>query len=931
MFFVVVVFFFQSLLLVSSGLFGGQFFVAAQQLPQSEVDALNQIVKTMGAANNWSFDGSACGFKVTPVSDAESEPTSDIACNTVNNTPHITSIDLAYNYLNGSIPVEWSSMKLKFISVFGNRLSGNIPSHLGNITSLTYLDLEANQFSGTVPAQLGNLVHLETLRLSSNSLTGNLPMELSELKNLTDFRINDNNFNGSIPDIFQSWKVLERLELQGSGLEGPIPSSIYGLENLKQLKISDINGTNQAFPEIQNLTALIRIILRNCSISGEIPPYIWGIINLRNLDLSFNNLTGELSNVSIAGSLKFIFLSGNSLSGNIPESILRKGTNVDLSYNNFNWPSSEQPACREARSGVLPCQNNFKCDRYRHSFHINCGGQNVKVNGRTFEGEKDIGGGAATSHLNHDANWGFSSTGDFADDDDEQNTHYIADSDSSLISELYTSARIAPLSLTYFGYCLENGNYLVTLHFAEILFTNDTTFRSLGRRIFDIYVQEKLVERDFNIEAEASGVLKPISKPYNVTVANNSLVIRFNWAGKGTTATPKRGVYGPLVSAISVEDPNFKPGMKNIASIVVGVVAGFCVLVLVLGILYWKYYVRTKSGKQTDLKGLDLQTNSFTLKQIKAATNNFDSLNKIGEGGFGPVFKGLLSDGTIIAVKQLSSKSKQGNREFLNEIGMISCLQHPNLVKLHGCCIEGDQLLLVYEYMENNSLARALFGKGYMAPEYALWGYLTYKADVYSFGVVALEIFSGINNMSFVPDDNCACLLDWACHLQQIGKLMELVDPKLKSEFKEEEAERMIKVSLLCTNGSPSLRPTMSEVVGMLAGTTNLPDAIPDAGSYSQDLRFKAIRDQRQLMQNQSLVGDQAIHPTLAGSSTSGQDLYDVNAESYLRYKATREDGYGQIKSKSSVSDLQLSTSIPLRTGSSTSGHDLYSNNLSSK
>lgn len=72
--------------------------------------------------------------------------------------------------------------------------------------------------------------------------------------------------------------------------------------------------------------------------------------------------------------------------------------------------------------------------------------------------------------------------------------------------------------------------------------------------------------------------------------------------------------------------------------------------------------------------------------------------------------KGLLLDGTLIAVKQLSSKSKQGNREFVNEIGMISALQHAHLVKLYGCCIEGNQLLLVYEYMENNSLARALFG-----------------------------------------------------------------------------------------------------------------------------------------------------------------------------------------------------------------------------
>ena len=71
----------------------------------------------------------------------------------------------------------------------------------------------------------------------------------------------------------------------------------------------------------------------------------------------------------------------------------------------------------------------------------------------------------------------------------------------------------------------------------------------------------------------------------------------------------------------------------------------------------------------------------------------------------------MLLDGTIIAVKQLSSGSNQGKREFVNEIGMISSLRHPNLVRLHGCCVEHKQLLLVYEFMENNSLARALFGK----------------------------------------------------------------------------------------------------------------------------------------------------------------------------------------------------------------------------
>nr|GMD22523.1 putative LRR receptor-like serine/threonine-protein kinase [Ipomoea batatas] len=190
--------------------------------------------------------------------------------------------------------------------------------------------------------------------------------------------------------------------------------------------------------------------------------------------------------------------------------------------------------------------------------------------------------------------------------------------------------------------------------------------------------------------------------------------------------------------------------------------------------------------------------------------------------------QGTLSDGTVIAVKQLSAKSRQGYREFLNEIGMISCLQHPNLVKLYGCCVEGKPLLLVYEYMENNSLAQALFG--YTAPEYALWGYLTFKADVYSFGVVALEIVAGKNNMKFRPDEKYVCLLDWALVLQEKGNLMELIDPRLGSDFDKEQALRMLEVALLCTNSSPVLRPSMSTVVSMLEGNGDILE-------YKSDIR----------------------------------------------------------------------------------------------
>ncbi|KAK6149494.1 hypothetical protein DH2020_017019 [Rehmannia glutinosa] len=100
--------------------------------------------------------------------------------------------------------------------------------------------------------------------------------------------------------------------------------------------------------------------------------------------------------------------------------------------------------------------------------------------------------------------------------------------------------------------------------------------------------------------------------------------------------------------------------------------------------------------------------NLYSYKELKIATNDFSPANKIGEGGFGSVYKGKLKNGQMAAVKVLSSESRQGVREFLTEIQVISDVEHANLVKLYGCCVEGNHRILVYNYLENNSLARTL-------------------------------------------------------------------------------------------------------------------------------------------------------------------------------------------------------------------------------
>jgi len=133
------------------------------------------------------------------------------------------------------------------------------------------------------------------------------------------------------------------------------------------------------------------------------------------------------------------------------------------------------------------------CAADYRSFHINCGGQDVKNGKILYEGDQAGGRNAAARSYNRPgSNWGFSSTGDFMDDNDFNSDGYTLDPyhNISLVDfGLYATARTTPLSITYYGYCLENGNYTVRLHFAEIQFTDEKLYNKVARRVFDIYIQ----------------------------------------------------------------------------------------------------------------------------------------------------------------------------------------------------------------------------------------------------------------------------------------------------------------------------------------------------------------------------------------------------------------------------------------------------------
>ncbi|KMZ66719.1 putative Protein kinase [Zostera marina] len=908
-------------------------------LPSQEIEALKRIASKL-KIGFWDFKVNPCSglnkwFLNT--TDEDDKTANKLKCSDpdVNNTAHVVDILLKSQNLTGVLPTEfahlksliqldltqWGSLPQLFnLSLGGNHISGKIPEEIGNITTLNSLVLENNLLDGSIPDVFGGMANLTRLIISGNDFTGELPISMGKLTNLADLRIDGSGISGKIPSFIGNFKKLGRLHMQGTSLNGPFPPEFQELVELFQLLVSDMNLVR--FPPLQKMSKLNSLTLRNCSLSDRLPEYIGEMTELEYLDLSFNHFSGVIpkSYEKLKLSIKKLYVTSNNLSGAIPNWIIRHNDIIDLSYNNFN-ESQGRENCEQkigtrvnvfaSRSSskninVNPCfKEKFPCPNGKlknTQVFINCGGPKVTIRGNEYEADQ-ANYGASTFYLSPTGKWGFSSTGDYFNQ--PIGITLINDYATKIkpgmkiISnkedvELYNDARISPNSLTYFGLCLKKGNYTIILYFGEIIFSNDQSYLNSGRRIFDVSIQGETVLKDFNI-----GIGKSVVKNFSRWVDSGTLEIRFRWSGKGSNSLLEKGVYGPLISAISVESSDAYPESKKsrIILILASTIASFCV-VLLISILLWSHY-RKRSNTDNELENEDISssTTQLSLKTISSATRNFHDENKIGEGGFGPVYKGILPEGTRIAVKKLSSFSNQGNREFINEIGLISALQHPNLVKILGCCSEKDQLLLVYEYMENNSLRHVLLGpertsfklnwvtrcnivlgiakglaylhegsrikilhrdikstnvlldknlnakisdfglaklyddrrshistriagtRGYMAPEYAMWGHLTNKTDVYSFGIVLLEVISGKYNVIDLPDKECIIYLpDWARDLQKSGNLLQLVDQNLGSEYSQQEAIKMIELGLLCVNTTSAIRPSMSKVVSVLEG-----------------------------------------------------------------------------------------------------------------
>ncbi|KAK2969552.1 hypothetical protein RJ640_023904 [Escallonia rubra] len=379
-------------------------------------------------------------------------------------------------------------------------------------------------------------------------------------------------------------------------------------------------------------------------------------------------------------------------------------------------------------------------------------------------------------------------------------------------SKLYTTARLSPLSLTYYACCLVNGDYTVTLHFAEIIFRDNRSYQSLGRGVFDVYIQGLLLDGTViavkQLSSKSKQGIREFVNEIGMISEGKQLLLVYEYMENNCLAHSLFEVAGRIEAEPAPgreERPRDRGDLVGRA----GVRLGGAVLVaqaLRLEVL------RRGSGRA----GLPERAEP---PQLPVGAR----LAAVGDRHGGPVKNKTASLGRTTNV--------------LFDINLNAMISDFGLAKL--------------DEEENTHISTRVAGIiGYMAPEYALWGYLTYKADVYSFGVVALEIVARMNNVKYRLGEEYVWLLAFV--LQRKGSLMELMDPKLGSNFNQKEAMRVVKIALLCTNPSPALRPTMSAVLGMLQGHISVQEVNIDPSIYGDDLMLQSVRDNYNAMRSEN-------------------------------------------------------------------------------
>ncbi|KAM1735603.1 hypothetical protein ACFX12_014057 [Malus domestica] len=805
-------------------------------------------------------------------------------------------------------------------------LKGPLPQNLNQLTELSNIGLQRNQFSGPIPSLKGlsklrfayldfnkftsipvdffeGLDSLEVLALDGNNLNGttgwNFPPQLGNSAQLQNLSCMSCNLIGPLPDFLGNMSSLTVLQLSGNGLSGGIPPSLKGL-NLQILWLNNPIGDGLSGP-IDVLTTMVQlnsVWLHGNQFSGVIPDSIGNLTSLKDLNLNQNQFVGLVPDGLANLALDRLILNNNHLMGPIPKF---KARNASFDTNAFCQSTPGVPCAAEVMALIefLDGLNYPSTLVSKWSGNDPCGswlGVSCGNNGKV----------SVINLPKYNLNGTLSPS----------------------VANLESLVQIRLQNNNLQGFVPDNWTSLKSL--TELDLSGNNISPPLPKFSSTVKVSVD-GNRLFNGNPSAAGAT-PKGSPSSST------------APKGSPSSSTGS--GSRVNGTS--EPNQQKGSKRssivfIVAPIASVAAIAVLLVLPLSMYCCKkrrdaiqnssslvIHPRDPSdpdnmvkvvvadnthGSASTVTGSSASRNSsgraeshvieagnliISVQVLRNVTKNFAPENELGRGGFGVVYKGELDDGTKIAVKRMEAGviSNKALDEFQSEIAVLSKVRHRHLVSLLGYSVEGNERMLVYEYMPQGALSRHLFhwktfeleplswkrrlnialdvargmdylhnlahksfihrdlkssnillgddfkakvsdfglvklapdGEksvvtrlagtfGYLAPEYAVTGKITTKVDVFSFGVVLMELLTGMMALDEDRPEESQYLAAWFWHIKSNKeKLMAAIDPTL--DRKEETFETIAIIAELaghCTAREPSQRPDMSHAVNVLS------------------------------------------------------------------------------------------------------------------
>lgn len=580
------------------------------------------------------------------------------------NCTRLKNVDLSCNSLTGKIPEEIGNCRdLWTLSLYNNQLTGQLPASLTN-TSLNNIDVEYNYLSGQLPSDIvGNLpellfLHLSYNRMASHDHNTNLDPFFTALRNCTgleDVELAGMDLGGRLPLSIAQLNLLH-LQLQENHIFGSIPPAVGNLSRLMDLNLTS-NLLNGTIPEeISQMSRLEQLFLSHNFFSTTIPAALGKLPHLGLLDLSNNQFSGEIpTGLGNLVQLNYLFLNNNLLSGTIPPTIgqCRELYKLDLSYNNLTGKiPPEILGLHEIRIFLNLSHNNLEgplpieLSKLENVQEIDLSSNNLQ--GNIFP---QISGCIALRLINFSLN---SLQGQLPDSLGDLRNLESFDVSRNNISG------VIPKSLSKSN----------TLRFLNLSFNN------------------------FEGSVPSGGIFNSIT--------NMSFLGNKHLCGAAS--------HRPICSR---KRQWFHSRIFLIIFVIIIFVTGFLSTILcAVGLRLLKAMVssrRTVHVRKPTEPEIAHNFPRITYRELSEATGGFDGQRLIGTGSYGRVYKGVLHDGTTIAVKVLTLQSGNSTKSFNRECQVLKRIRHRNLMRIITACSLPDFKALVLPFMANGSLDSCLY------------------------------------------------------------------------------------------------------------------------------------------------------------------------------------------------------------------------------